>query len=169
MKISMLYSEIGVDFLAMRTVVVLLIAAALIAMSAVYVNGYAAGFSKDKARQEINRIAEASRAEYAESCPDTGDGASIDVTIPQCIRRAVFGGSPGNGSMIQREAHVYYIEYADGSFETRALEANFAYGNDTDHKASDDPVVLYPGSYLLHVKAETMNGSIVAAIYGGSP
>ena len=168
MKISMLYSEMGVDFLAMRTVIVLLIAAAVIFMSAVYVNGYAAGFSKDKARQEINRIAEASRAEYAESCPDTGDGASICVAIPQCVRRAVFGGSPGNGSMIRRETHAYYIEYADGSIETHVLDARFAQGNETGHMASDDPVVLYPGSYILKVKAETMNSSVVAAIYGGS-
>jgi len=168
MKISMLHSDTGVDFLAMRTVVVMLIAAALIAMSAVYVNGYVAGFSKDKARQEVNRITEASRAEYAESCPDGGDGVSIDVAIPQCVRRAVFGGSPGNGSMIRRDAHVYYVEYADGSCETHVLDARFAYGNDTGHVASDDPVVLYPGSYLLNVKAETVNGSIMAAIYGGS-
>ena len=169
MKISMIYSEMGVDFLAMRTVVVLLIAAVLIAMSAVYVNGYAAAFSKDKARQEINRIAEASRAEYAESCPDTDDGISISVAIPQCVRRAVFGGSPGNGSMIQREASAYYVEYSDGSFETHVMNARLAYGNETGHMANDDPAVLYPGSYLLNVKAETMNGSIVVAIYGGSP
>jgi hypothetical protein len=168
MKISMLYSEMGVDFLAMRTVVVLLVAAALIAMSAVYVNGYAAGFSKDKARQELSRIAEASRAEYVESCPDAGDGASIDVALPQCVRRAVFGGSPGNNSTIKREARAYYIEYADGSFETHVLDARFACGNDTGHMACDEPVVLYPGRYSLNVKAETMNGSVVAAIYGGS-
>jgi hypothetical protein len=164
----MLHSEMGVDFLAMRTVVVLLIAAALIAMSAVYVNGFAAGFSKDKAKQEVNRIAEASRAEYAESCPDSGDGISIDVAIPQCVRQAVFGGSPGNSSEIKRDERVYYIEYTDGSCESNVLDARFAYGNDAGPMASDDPVVLYPGRYSLNVKAESLNGSIVAAIYGSS-
>lgn len=169
MKISMLDSEMGVDFLAIRTVVVLLVAAALIAMSAVYVNGYAAGFSRDKARQEVSRIAEACRAEYVESCPDAGDGVSIDAAIPQCVRRVVFGGSPGNGSAIKRDSRVYFIEYADGSCETNVLDARLAYGNDTSHMASDDPVVLYPGRHSLNVKAESLNGSVVAAIYGGSP
>jgi len=165
----MLYSEMGVDFLAMRTVVVLLIAAALIAMSAVYVNGYAVGFSKDQARQEIDRIAEVSGAEYAESCPDTGDGVSIDVAIPRCVRRAVFGGTGENNSTVKRQACVYYIEYTDGSSETRVLDARLAYGNDTSQVARDEPVVLYPGRYSLNIKSETMNGSIFAAIYGGAP
>lgn len=163
----MLDSEIGVDFLAMRTVVVLLVAAALIAMSAVYVNGYAAGFSRDKARQEVSRIAEACRAEYAESCPDANDGVSIDVAIPKCVRRVVFGGSPENGSAIKRDARVYFIEYADGSREISVPDTRFAYGNDTAHMASDDPVVIYPGRYSLNVKAESLNGSVVVAIYGG--
>jgi hypothetical protein len=168
MKISMLYSEMGVDFLAMRTVVVLSIAAALIAMAAVYVNGYAAGFSKDEAGQEVNRIAEAARAEYAESCPDAGDGISINVVIPQCVRRVVFGGSPGNNSTLKRDAEVYFIEYADGSCETHVLDARLAYGDNTGHMASDRPVVLYPGRYSLKVRASSLNGSIVAAIYGGA-
>ncbi len=164
----MLSCDKGADFLTMRVVVVLLVAAVLTAMAAVYVDGYMAGFFRDRARQEAARIAEAARAEYVESCPDAGEGSAIDITVPRDVRRMVFGGSI-NGTDVERDARAYFIEYADGSAEAYVSDARFAYGNDTDHSASDVPVVLYPGDHALRIKLVTVNGSIAAAIYGGSP
>jgi hypothetical protein len=168
MKKSMLSCDKGADFLTMRIVVVLMIAAALIAMAAVYVDGYTAGFSMDRARQEAARIAEASRSEYVESCPDAGEGSAIDVTVPGSVRRIVFGGSI-NDTGVERDARAYFIEYPDGSAGTYVSDARFAYGNDTDHTASDAPVALYPGDYSLRIRLLTVNGSVDAVIYGGSP
>jgi hypothetical protein len=137
-------------------------------MAAVYVDGYIAGFSGDRARQEAARIADIARAEYVESCPDAGEGSTIEAMVPGSVRRVVFGGSI-NGTGVGRDPEAYFIEYSGGSTEAYVSDARFAYGNDTGDTASDVPVALYPGDHTLRIKVVTVNGSAAAAIYGGSP
>ena len=93
MKKSMLDEE-GVDFLAMRTVVVLIAAALLISAAAVFVEGYMDNMSRDRARQIAGQIAALARAEYVMGCPGTGSGTTLTVTVPGCVRSMVFGRSP---------------------------------------------------------------------------
>ena len=167
MKISMKNSDAGVDFLAMRIVIVLLLVAVLIAAAAAYVEGYTNNMSRNSARQELTKVAEAARSIYVESCPDTGDSVNVDMKIPESVRIAVFGGLPGNNTTIEREPTAYYLEYKDGSLETYVTNVRYAKLNMSSGNASDEPVVIYPGGHSLRIELRTLNDTAVAAIAGG--
>lgn len=169
MKISMMHCDKGVDFLTMRIVVTLILAAALIAISSTYVNEYLAGASRDMARAEAGRIAELARAEYVDGCPDIGDGQTIDIHVPAGVNRIIFGGVRYGNSSIGRNANAYFIEYTDGRIETFISDAKFAYGDQSNHTVIDRPVVLYPGEYTLNTRAMKVNDMIETTIFGGSP
>jgi hypothetical protein len=166
MKKSMLDEE-GVDFLAMRMVVVLIAAALLISATAVYVEGYLDNMSRDRARQAAGQIAALARAEYVIGCPGAGSRATLAVTVPGCVRSIVFGRSPedvpGN-----RDGRAYYIEFQNGMEETKISDVPFAYGDPGSDAARDSCVVLYPGGHSLQLEPVAINGTYAIAIYGGA-
>src|SRR5208337_2586505 len=155
MKKSMLDEE-GVDFLNMRLVVVLIVSALLVAVAVVCVNGYMDGISRGQAMREAGRIASLANAEYVTGCPGTGGKATIAVSIPGCVRRMGFGRYPGTNE----SDRVYYIEFMDGSVETRLSDCPYI------GETPGSGVVLYPGEYSLELEAVAINGTYAVAIHG---
>jgi len=166
MKKSMLDEE-GVDFLAMRMVVVLIAAALLISASAVYAEGYLDNMSRDRARQAAGQIAALARAEYVMGCPGAGSRVTLSVTVPGCVRSIVFGRSPedvpGN-----RDGRAYYIDFQNGMEETKISDVPFAYGDLVSGGIRDSCVVFYPGDHSLQLELVAINGTYAIAIYGGA-
>jgi hypothetical protein len=166
MKKSMLDEE-GVDFLAMRMVVVLIVAALLISAATIYVKGYLDNMSRDRARLTAGQIAALARAEYVIGCPGVGSRAALAVTVPGCVRNIVFGGSPedvpGN-----RDSRAYYIEFQNGMEETKISDVPFAYGDPGSGAVRDSCVVLYPGDHSLQLEPVSINGTYAIAVYGGA-
>jgi hypothetical protein len=140
MKKSMLDDD-GVDFLGMRLAVVLISAALLLSLAAVYVNDYTDRASRERARQEAGRIASLAQAEYASGCP--GSKASMAVTIPRSVRRMAFGTD---------DARTYFIEFQDGSREAHAAECRFS------------PATLYPGYHRLELEAVAGDGGYAVSL-----
>jgi len=131
--------EDGVDFLGMRLAVVLIAAALLLSLAAVYVNDYTDRASRERARQEAGRIVSLAQAEYASGCPGTGSTASISVAVPSSVRRMVFG--------TDMDSRAYFIEFSDGTLETYAAGCRFS------------PLILYPGDYRLDLETVEDNGT----------
>jgi len=125
----------GVDFLGMRLAVVLIAAALLLALAAVYVKDFTDGASKERARREAGRIAALAGAEYASRCP--GDTAAISVAIPDTVRRMAFGGD---------DARAYSIEFRDGAREAHVADCRFS------------PATLYPGYHRLELETVAGDG-----------
>ncbi len=142
MKKSMLDDD-GVDFLGMRLAVVLIAAALLLSLAAVYVNDYTDRASRERARQEAGRIASLARAEYASGCPGTGSTASITVAIPPGVRRMAFGTD---------DARIYSIEFQDGTREEHATDCRFS------------PVTLYPGYHRLELETVADDGGYAISL-----
>jgi len=142
MKKSML-DEDCVDFLGMRLAVVLIAAALLLSMAAIYVNDFTDRASRERARQEAGRIASLARAEYASGCPGTGSTAPISVNIPDSIRRMAFGTD---------DARTYFIEFSDGALETYAADCRFS------------PATLYPGNHRLELEAVADDGGYAISL-----
>ena len=117
--------EAGVDFLGMRLIVVLIVAALLISAAATYVEIYGDRYSRDLARRESARIANLACAEYAAAGP--GSDTRICVSIPRCVKRLSFAGG------------AYSIEFIDGVNETYASSCTFS------------PAVVYPGDQCLEI------------------
>ena len=159
--------EEGVDFLAMRTVVVLIAAALLISAAAIFVKGYTDNMLRDSARGTASHIAAMARAEYISGCPGTGSRTAVPVTVPRCVRDIVFGRSPDDLPG-DRDDHVYFIEFQDGMIETKRSEVPFAYGDPSSGNASDSGISFYPGEYSLELEVMSFNGSYAVAIYGGA-
>lgn len=157
----MLHDEKGADFLTVKLIVVLIITSLLIAIAATFAGQRSSAIASGSARNEMIKVAKLASAEYADSCLASGDGATITVSLPGSIRRVIFGGALANGS-VQRVENAYSIEYNDGSTEIFLADMPFARGCAAG--AVDEPVVLYPGKYELHIKTELMNDSIVVAI-----
>ena len=137
MKKSML-DEDGVDFLGMRLAVVLVAAALLIALAAVYVNDHIDKASKERARQEARRIASIAGSEYASGAP--GSTAPVSVSIPDSVRRMAFIG------------RAYSIEFRDGSKEVYTAECRFS------------PAELYPGYHLLELETVAGDGGYAISL-----
>jgi type II secretory pathway pseudopilin PulG len=133
----------GVDFLGMRLAVVLIAAALLLSLAAVYVNDCTDRASRERARQEAGRIASLAQAEYASGCPGTGSTASMAVTIPRSVRRVAFGTD---------DARTYFIEFQDGSREVHAAECRFS------------PATLYPGYHRLELEAAAGDGGYAVSL-----
>ncbi len=125
MKKSMLDDD-GVDFLGMRLAVVLIAAALLLSLAAVYVNDHMDREARERMRQEALRIVAISEAEYASGAP--GSTAPISVSIPGRVRRVAFSG------------RTCSIEFQDGSREVHAADCRFS------------PATLYPGCYRLEAE-----------------
>ena len=157
----MLGNDDGTDFLPARLIAVVVCATVLAAAAAAYAQQQAQDLSTGSARAGAARIAGAACAEYADSCPGAGDGATVAVTIPGSVRSVIFGGRPSNGTILRSDC-IYCIELGDGSTEIYSANAPFARGYASGPR--DEPLVLYPGKHLLRVRAEAMNGGFVAAI-----
>lgn len=140
--------EDGVDFLGMRLAVVLIAAALLLSLAAVYVNDYTDRASRERARQEAGRIVSLAQAEYASGCPGTGSTASISVAVPSSVRRMAFG-ITGNGT---DNARMYFIEFQDGNVEAHIADCRFT------------PFTLYPGDHRLELETITNGGTHAVAL-----
>jgi len=163
MKKSML-DEKGVDFLTMRTAVVLLAAALLISASAVFVKGYEDNLSRDRARQAADSIAAFARTEYAMGCPGTGSSTGVFATIPGCVKRMVFGRAPEG----ERNNRAYFIEFLNGMVESRVSEVPFTYGDTASGHSIDAGVALFPGEYALELMTLPANDTYTVAVFGGT-
>ncbi len=122
----------GVDFLGVRLAVVLIAAALLLSLAAVYVNDYAGREARDRARQEAFRIASVAEAGYASGAP--GSTAPISIIVPNAVKHMAFAG------------YTYTIEFQDGSRE--AYVANCLFSNAT----------LYPGYHRLEAEVIANDG-----------
>jgi hypothetical protein len=128
--------ERGVDFLGMKLVVVLVLAALLLSIAAVYVSDYVDKASRDMAGREASRIASIAEAEYASGAP--GSAAAMAVSIPAGIRRIGFG---------ENDPAAYSIEFDDGSAEVHVAGCRFS------------PAALYPGKYRINARLVESGGS----------
>jgi hypothetical protein len=137
--------EDGVDFLGMRLAVVLVAAALLLSLAAVCVNDYTDRASRERARQEAERIASLARAEYTSGCPGTGSTAPITVDIPESVRRVAFG---------TEGARTYFIEFSDGTIEAYVADCRFS------------PATLYPGNHRLELEAVADDGGYAISLRG---
>lgn len=163
--------EKGVDFLSVRLAVVIIVAAMVIAAASSYLGQVTAREQASRARDGVIRVVELSRMEYALSVPDEGTGTDIGLEIPPCVRRVVFGCSPGEAGLghgFDRYGGAYFIDYADGTSEIFVSDIGFAYGDAVTGKAMDDPVCVYPGVASLIIRIMTVNGTPMAVIFGGA-
>jgi hypothetical protein len=159
--------EKGVDFLAMRTIVVTAAAAVLIITSSVYVNDFTAKSSQSAARMGAGKIAQMAMGEYAVGSLDTGAGRDASLTVPGSVRSVTFGAAPGGNTLGNaRLSRMYFVEFGDGHNETYVAAAPFAIGNRSSRAVRDSAVTLYPGTYALELKSMTVNGTPMVVIYG---
>jgi hypothetical protein len=122
----------GVDFLGMRLAVVLITAALLLSLAAVYVNDLTGREARERARQEAFRIAAFAEAEYAAGAP--GSTAPVSVSLPNAVRYVAF---------VNR---TFTIEFQDGSREVYTADCRFS------------PATLYPGYHRLGVELVANGG-----------
>ncbi len=160
----------GVDFLAMRTVVVTAAATILIMMAATYANDFMAKSSQSAARVATDRITQMAKSEYMNGCLDQGAGRDVSLTVPASVRSITFGAAPGNTTRGKtRFSKMYFIDFGDGHNETYVSDSPFAIGNRSSRAVNDSAVTLYPGTYALELKSVTVNGTPMIAIYGDFP
>jgi hypothetical protein len=159
--------EKGVDFLAMRTIVVTAVAAVLIITASVYVSDFTVKSSQSAARAGADRIAQTAREEYMTGSLDMGAGRDASLTVPGSVRSVTFGAAPGGNTLGRaRHSRMYFVEFGDGHNETYVAEAPFAIGNRSSRAVRDSAVILHPGTYALELKSMTVNGTPMVVIYG---
>jgi len=158
----MLENDAGADFLPMRLIVVLIASAILVAAAVSYASGVAGRSSTVAGRAAAVEVAEIARAEYATGCPDTGNGTCIEVLVPGSVRQVTFGAASA-GEAADGCTRAYAIQYADGSNETYLTDVPLGAG--CPSQARGGPAVLYPGRYMVTVRVETVNGSLMALLY----
>ena len=162
----------GVDFLSVRMVVVITAAAILMVAASSYIGNVVAVEQASHARDGVVRFAGLCRMEYALSASKGDSGILTSFDVPRCVRRIVFGCSPGEASRgdgFDRYRGAYFIEYVDGSIEIYVTDVNFAYGDIETGTALDIPVCIYPGRANLDVRIMPVNGTHMAVIFGGLP
>lgn len=153
--------DFGTDFLAAKIVIMLIVASLLSVILLSGLSDLLGAYSATTARAEAQKVSEFARLAYSTDCVDVADDRSISVSIPASVRRVAFGAIPCNETPARMD-RSYYIEYADGSTETYVSEVPFA-----NYEASgpvDEPVLIYPGDYVLKASPVSLNGSIKAGL-----
>jgi len=157
----MLENDLGADFLPMRLVAVMVIVLILLASTAAYASGITAQSSKAAARSIVAKIAAVASVEYAEGCPDSGEAAQLDLSVPTIVRTIVIGDAfpdaSGDGAM-----GACLIHYVDGSCETYYAGLPLCSG---DPVSRGGPMVLYPGHYTIGIREETLDGQPMVMVY----
>jgi hypothetical protein len=153
----MLENEEGADFLPMRLVAVLVIASLVLISAAIYVTEVIGQSSKAAARACVSKIIAVAAAEYAESCPGTGDGAIVDALIPANVYRMTFGAGPAE------DTTACSIRYTDGTDELYRAAVPLCSGDPVPGRGG--PLVLSPGRYSVRIRTEEINGRLMAVIY----
>jgi hypothetical protein len=159
----MLENDDGTDFLPMRLVAVLVIASFVLVSAAVYAMEVVGQSSKETARACASKIIAVAAAEYAESCPGSGDGAIVDVLVPANVDRMSFGTTGSNGDSRAEETTACSIRYADGTDELHLAAVPLCSGGPGSGRGG--PLVLYPGRYSVRIRTEEFNGRLMATIY----
>lgn len=157
----MIDSDEGVDFLIARLTVVLIVSLIVLSATASFAGSFILRVSSSQARAGVIDIAEKSRAVYAADCPDYGERTQTTLTIPPVIRVVGFGTATENDGN-RNLSRAYFIRYLDGGIESFVSEVPFAKANESC--VTDEPLFLYPGNYLLSIRAVTINGTVKAAI-----
>jgi hypothetical protein len=151
----------GAEFLPMKLVTVLILAAIVLAFALSYTLAFIDRSSTAMARASAARIATLALTEYAEGCTGAGDGVQTAVKVPGSVRMIVFGSVRTNS--LAEWAGTYTIQYRDGSNETYFAGAPLGAGGSAP--ARGGPLVLYPGQYSLRIGIEAVNGNMMALIY----
>ncbi|CAJ35789.1 hypothetical protein [Methanocella arvoryzae] len=151
----------GADFLPAKLMVMVIVAALLIVLTASGMADLAGAHSEYQARAEADRIYELARLSYAGDCPGQSAGRSLDVSVPSTVRMIAFGAIPVNGTTVRAD-RSYFIEYSNGRSDTYVSDIPFAC--DQPDGPADVPLLLYPGKYYLTVSPASLNGSYKACI-----
>ena len=161
----MLENDEGADFLPMRLIAVLIVAVLALAVAAIALTDAVGLSSKAAARACAARIVAMATSEYANSCPDRSDGARFEAYVPGCVCTMAFGlAAEVEGSTPSEDEHcLCRLQFADGCEET--VLAGVPLGAGGPLPGRGEPLVLYPGQYDICVRAETVNGSVMALIY----
>jgi hypothetical protein len=159
----MLENEDGTDFLPMRLVAVLVIASLVLVSAMIYAMEVVGQSSKETARACASKIIAVAAAEYAESCPGSGDGAIVDVLVPANVYQMTFGATGGDGDCQTEETTACSIRYADGAGELHLAAVPLCSGGPGPGRGG--PLVLGPGRYSIRIRIEENNGRLMAMIY----
>lgn len=141
----------------MRLLAVLVIAALVLISAAIYAKEIVGQSSKGTARACASKIVAVAAAEYAESCPGTGDGAIVDVLVPANVYSMTFGVSR------TEDTTACSIRYTDGTDELRFAAVPLCAGDPGPGRGG--PLILRQGRYSIRIRTEEINGRLMAAIY----
>jgi hypothetical protein len=143
----------GTDFLPMRLATVMIVASIVLVFASDSAIRAAGQMAKDSARDGAAHVAAVAICEYTEGSTGQGEGSTVTLAVPGCVRNVTFGLSSGE---------AYAIYYTDGSYEIRFQGVPVGSG-----KSGPDygmPLVLGPGNHKIRVFAGEAGGRPMALL-----
>lgn len=154
---SLAKKEFAVISQPVGLLVILIVAAVVLTVFSLSLQGFFADSSRRQIEQQIHTIlTEASSMfEYA----NEGSFVTLHVTFPSSMQFIVFGHLPSNGSIApvlrtlnENTSNNYYYLLEDGTMKTFHTNARFSNHNMTQN------VVFYPGTYDITLELRQREG-----------
>ena len=161
--------------LPMRIVVAAILLAAVLVLSTNAIINFTGEACESRAAEEVDRIAlhaaeiyKKGGARNASIEGDFGTVEQVHVSMPGCVKFAVFGAMPSGGESVKdnrvdAESNVYYYALGSGKLRTKSAVTKFSAGN------LSRAAVLYAGSYDLTLElVKDGNGTYVMLYMEGA-
>jgi hypothetical protein len=160
--------------LPMRIVVAAILLAAVLVLSTNAIINFTDEACESRAAEEVDKIAlhaaeiyKKGGARNASIEGDFGTVEQVHVSMPGCVKFAIFGAMPAGGEAkherLDAESNVYYYVLGNGKLRTKSSVTKFSADN------LSRAAVLYAGSYSLTLEPiKDGNGTYVMLYTGGT-